>query len=204
MRRVIEFFVKYGIMSNIVIAMTIIVGSFALFKTKKAFFPERESRNITISVAYLGASPEEMEDGVTQRVEEAIRNIDGIEEINSTSSENSASIFVEVLENFDRDEVFTEVKNAVDRISSFPAGAERPVLFKNKAQQTVMWMGLSGDESDLYALKDYAEDIEEDMLASGMVSQINVSGFPNLEISIEVPEETLNSYGLTFDQVSLQ
>lgn len=202
MRKVIEFFVKYGIMSNIVISLTIIVGLFALLSTKKTFFPERESRNITIQVAYLGASPEEMEEGVTQRVEEAVRNIEGVEEVNSTSSENSANISVKVLENFDKEEVFTEVKNAVDRINSFPAGAERPVIFKNKARQTVMWLGLTGDEhTDLYDLKDFAEDIEEEMLASGMVTQVNVSGFPNLEISIEVPEETLNRYGITFDQV---
>ena len=202
MRKVIEFFVKYGIMSNIVIALTLIIGFIALTSTKKAFFPERESRNISIQVSYLGASPEEMEEGITQRVEESIRNIDGVEEITSTSSENSANITVKVLENFDRDEVFTEVKNAVDRISSFPAGAERPVIFKQKSQQTVMWLGLTGDENtNLYDLKRAAENIEEDLLASGMVSQVNVSGFPNLEIAIEVPEETLNKYGFTFDQI---
>lgn len=204
MRKVIEFFVKYGIMSNIVIALTIILGAFAINNTTKNFFPERESRNISIQVAYPGASPEEMEEGITAKVEDVIRNIDGIDEINSTSSENFASISIKVLENFDREEVFTEVKNAVDRISSFPAGAERPTIFKSKARSTVMWYGLIAKDPKLtlYDLKDYAEKIEEDLLSSDTISQISISGYPDLEISIEVSEENLNRYGLTFDQVS--
>ncbi len=203
MRKAVKFFVKYGIMPNIVIAMTIIVGFFSLWQTKKTFFPERESRFLSISVAYLGASPEEMEEGVTQLIEEAIRNLEGVEEINSTSSENRASISVKVLENYDREEVYTELKNAIDQISSFPAGAERPVIYKQRNTQTVMWLGLVGDENtNLYDLKRYAEDIEDELLASGEVSQVSVMGFPNLEISIEVSEETLNKYGLTFDQVT--
>lgn len=190
-------------MPNIVIALTIIIGGFSLYQTKKTFFPERESRFLTVSVAYLGASPEEMEEGVTALIEEAIRNLEGVEEINSTSSENSARISIKVLENYDREEVYTLVKNSIDQISSFPAGAERPVIFKQRNTQTVSWLGLSGDENtDLYDLKAYAEDIEDELLATGQVSQVSIMGFPSLEISIEVPEETLNKYGLTFDQVS--
>ena len=204
MRKVIEFFVKYGIMSNIVIALTILIGGFAVFQTKKTFFPERESRFLNISVAYPGASPKEMEEGVTALIEDAIRNLEGIEEISSTSSENVASISVEVLENYDREEVYTEVKNALDQISSFPAGAERPVIFKQKNTQTVMWLGLTGDENtDLYALKEYGEIIEDELLALDTVSQVAVMGFPNLEIAIEVSEENLNKFGITFDQVAL-
>ncbi len=204
MRKVIEFFVKYGIMSNIVIALTILIGGFALWNTKKTFFPERESRYLNISVAYPGASPQEMEEGVTQLIEEAIRNLEGIEEINSTSSENRASISVEILENYDREDVYTEVKNSIDQISSFPAGAERPVIFKNRNTQTVMWIGLTGDENtNLYDLKRYAEDAEDELLASGQVSQVSVRGLPSLEIAIEVSEENLNKYGITFDQVAL-
>ncbi len=104
-------------------------------------------------------------------------------------------------DNYDIDEVYTEVKNAVDGISSFPVGAEKPIVYKQRQRSTAQWLGLTGDVS-LKTLKEYAEGIEDDLLATGTISQINVSGFPPLEISIEVSEETLRRYNLTFDQVA--
>ena len=89
MRKAIEYFVKYPILANIIIGVTLILGVVSLVTTKKSFFPTRNSRNITIQVAYPGASPEEMEEGVTLKIEQAIYNIVGIDELTSSSSENS-------------------------------------------------------------------------------------------------------------------
>lgn len=200
MKKIIEGFIKYGIYSNIVIAVTIILGIVTLVNTRKSFFPERESRDISITVAYPGASPVEVEEGITQRIEEAIENIPGIDEMRSTSSENSVSIRIETLSNFELDEVFTEVKNAVDAINSFPASAEKPIIFKVKRRSVTQWLGLNGDV-DLKTLKKYAEQIEDDLLALPNISQVVVSGFPRTEISIEIKEDQLLRYGLTFDDI---
>jgi len=194
-------FVKYKILANIVIAVTLIFGLIALSNINLAFFPESKPRNITIQVMYPGASPQEMEEGVTLKVEEAIYNIVGIDEIISTSSENMASINVVTLKGYDIDEIYTEIKNSVDRINGFPLGAERPIIFKQKPQTTAQWVGLTGDV-DLMTLKRVAEDVEDDLLASGIISQITIMGFPELEITINVSETNLARYGLTFDDVA--
>lgn len=200
MKRLIEHFVQYPILANIVIAITLLGGVMALINTKKSFFPTAKDKIINITVSYPGASPEEMEEGVTLKIEEALKSIAGIEEVNSTSSENAASISIETLDNYNIDELYTEVKNAVDGISSFPAGAEKPIIFKQRFRTTAQWLGLTGDV-DLKTMKYYAEIIEDDLLATGAVSQVNVTGFPPLEVSIEVTEETLRRYNITFDQV---
>ncbi len=202
MRAVVTFFVKYPIWANAIILIAFIGGLGAyFFNLKKSFFPEREPRNISISVSYPGASPVEMEEGVTIKIEEAIKGIEGIEEVSSVSSENSASISIRAKKDYDLEEVTVEVKNAVDRINSFPVSAEKPIVVKEKSTSGASWLSLTGDVS-LYDLKKAAEQIEDELLASGVISQVRVSGFPNLEISIEVKEQDLRRYGLTFAEVA--
>lgn len=197
----VEYFVKFPILANVIIALTLILGTVSLIKTKKSFFPLRKDRVINIQVAYPGASPQEMEEGVTLKVEEALTSIAGIDEITSTSSENSASIRVEIIESFDIDEVYTEVKNAVDGINSFPVSAEKPIIFKQRQRSTAQWLALSGDV-DLKTLDVFSEEIKDDLMASGVISQVNIAGLNSLEISIEVSEQNLTRYGITFDQVA--
>jgi multidrug efflux pump subunit AcrB len=201
MRKIIAYFVKYPIIANIVIAVTLIAGIAALLNTKKSFFPELNETNIAIRVSYPGASPQEMEEGVTLKIEQAIKTISGIDEITSTSSENSARINILTLTNYDIDEIFTEVKNAVDGINGFPVSAERPVMYKVKPTIPAAWLSVTGDVS-LFTLKEKAELIENDLLASGVISKVVLMGFPPREISIEVPEDNLLRYGLTFDEVA--
>lgn len=197
----IEYFVKYPILANIIIALTLLAGVASLLSTKKSFFPTRKDKNIIIQVAYPGASPEEMEEGVTLKVEEALTSIAGIDEIFSTSSENSANITIVTLESYDIDEVYTDVKNAVDGINSFPVSAEKPIIYKQRQQSVAQWLGLTGDV-DLAVLERYAKEIKDDLLASGVVSQVNINGVPPREITIEVSEQDLARYGITFDEVA--
>ena len=201
MKKIITPFVKYPFYANIIIAFIILIGGFSLLSMKKSFFPESKSRYINITVAYPGASPKEMEEGITTRIEEALRGIVGIKEMNSTSSENFASVTIETTGEFDLDETLMEVKNAVDGISSFPTAAEKPIVFKRRSRTQAAYMGLSGDV-DLLTLKKYAQEIEEDFLASGIISKITLNGYPDLEISVEVTEEDLLRYNLTFDIIA--
>lgn len=202
MRAVVTFFVKYPIWANALIIVCLMGGGASYYwNLKKSFFPERNPRNISVSVNYPGASPVEMEEGVTIKVEEAIKGIEGIEEVTSVSSENSASISIRSKEGYDLEEVTVEVKNAVDRINSFPVAAEKPIVFKQKSTSMASFLALRGDVS-LKDLKKAAEQIEDDFLKSGVISQMRLSGFPNLEISIEVKEQDLRRYGVSFDEVS--
>jgi len=201
MKKLITLFIRYPFYANLIIAVFIIAGGYSFINMKKAYFPERESRYLTISISYPGASPKEMEEGLTTRIEEAIRGIVGIKEINSTSSENSARVRIETTGEYDIDETLTEVKNAVDAISALPVNAEKPVIYKQRSRSTAMRLALSGDV-DILTLKQYADQIENDFLSSGIVTQVAISGYPAIEISVESTEQDLLRYNLTFDEIS--
>ncbi|NPA36720.1 MAG: efflux RND transporter permease subunit [Chlorobi bacterium] len=201
MRKIIETFVKYPFYANLIVIVVLGAGIASFLSMKKSFLPERKSRFITVSVAYPGASPKEMEEGITVRVEEAIRGIPGIKEINSTSSENISRVQIETTGEYDIDLTLQEVKNAIDGITSMPTGAERPIVFKQRSITPALRLGLSGS-ADLMTLKEMAYHIEDDFLSSGLISQIKLTGFPATEISIEVSEENLLRYGLTLNDVS--
>jgi len=200
MKKIVELFVKFPFYANLILLFLIVVGSISFLSMKKSFFPERESHMITVRVAYPGASPVEMEEGVTSRIEEAVRAIPGIYEINSVSAENSASIRIEIQPGYDIDEALIEVKNAVDGVSALPTAAERPIVAKTRTTSPAARLLVTGDV-DLMTLKSYAQQVEEDFLGSGIMSQVTISGFPSLEISVEAEEEDLLRYGLTFNDL---
>ncbi|MEQ8324894.1 MAG: efflux RND transporter permease subunit [Vicingaceae bacterium] len=204
MNKVIDFFIRQPIWANALIFLTIIFGAFSLFNMSSSFFPELEPTRITISVFYPGASPEEMEEGITVKIEESLKGIAGIEETYSTSSENTASVVIKTYQDEDLDEVTTEVKNAIDGISSFPDGAERPIVVAQKTNgmaANVAFVSISGDV-DRFKLKAAAEAVEDDLLNSGKISQVKIIGYPVTEFSIEVREDELLRYNLTFDEVA--
>ena len=205
MRKIIETFVKYPVYANLIIAFVILAGGYSFLSMNKSFFPETESRMISISVFYPGASPVEMEEGITTRVEEAVRGIIGIKEITSTTVENRSTVSIETTGEYPIDEVLIEVKNSVDGISSLPSGAERPIVAKQRSRAMALTMDLiavEGVNVDLMTMKGYAQGIEEDFFSSGVMSQISLSGFPQPEISVEVKEEELLRYNITFDDIS--
>ncbi len=200
MKKLVELFVRFPFYANLILLFLIIVGGISLFSMKKSFFPERESHYLRVSVSYPGASPVEMEEGVTSRIEEAVRAIPGIYEINSVSSENSSRVTIEIQPNYDVDEALVEIKNAVDGISALPTAAERPIVSKTRTTSPAARLQVTGDV-DLLTLKSYAQQIEEEFLASGHMSQVRISGFPALEISVEANEQDLLRYGFTFSDI---
>ena len=201
MRSLITFFVKNHIWSWVIVLFVFVGGIFAFFGLKKSYFPERRVDTISISVAFPGASPEEVEEGITLKVEDALKGIPGVEEVTSSSRENSASVTVKILKGYDDEEVLSEVKNAVDQINSYPEQAEKPKVFKQKPIDKAIYISLYGDV-DLMELKKVAEQVEDDFLASGFMSQISIAGYPELEFSIEIKEEELLRYGILFDEIA--
>ncbi len=205
MRKIIEKFVEYPVYANIIIAIFVMAGVYSMTNMKKAFFPETESRYLTVSVFYPGASPVEMEEGVTSRIEEAVRGLIGIKEITSTSVENLARVSIETTGEYSINEVLQEVKNAVDGISSLPSAAERPIVSKQRSRAGAIRLEMvprdGHEDMDLMTLKEHAQRVEEDFFNSGVMSQISISGYPSPEISVEIKEEDLLRYNLTFNQI---
>ena len=156
---------------------------------------------------YPGASPEEIEQGITTRVEESLNGIEGIEEITSSSSENISQITVKTYAGFNIDEILQEIKNSVDAIYSFPEGVEKPTIQKQKSRgmggmgNTVGFYALNGPDN-LWSLKEKSDQIEKDLLSDDNISQLEVIGYSPIIISVELNENELLRHNLNFDIVS--
>ncbi len=201
MRKIINFFIKYNVWTNVLLFSTIGFGILFFSNLKYSFFPEISTDLVTIQVVFPGSSPEEVEEGVVLKIEENIDGIEGIERVTSVSRENFGSINVEILKGYDVDKVLIDIKNAVDRINSFPVGIEKPVIFEQKFRTRALSVALYGS-TDLYNLKYIAENFRDRLLAEPEISQVNISGIPNLEFSIELSEKKMRKYNLTFSEVS--
>jgi multidrug efflux pump subunit AcrB len=202
MRSIVNYFLKNPVAGNLLMIFLFIVGIIGMLSMKSTFFPETPSRNIVIQSIFPGSSPEEMEEGVITKIEEALVGVTGVERTTSVSSENSGTVTIEVLKGYDTDLILQDVKNAVDRIPTFPVSMEPLVIFKQEFLGRSFAFALSGDV-ELITLKDYARDVKDDLLAKDGISKIQLSGFPEEEIEISVREKDLRSNDLTFDQVAL-
>ncbi len=207
MRNLIGFFIKYPIWTNAFIVIISLFGLWSLMNMKSSFFPELDPMRIQISVMYPGASPQEMEEGVAIKIEQAVKGLKDIEHVSTTSSENICTISIEAYQNADMDELLSDVENAINSINSFPQGAEKPVIKRLKTggmASTVMVIGISLENQDLSLmdLRNKAQEIENELLNSKTVTQIRKDVFPEVELVVEVRESDLLRYGITFDEIS--
>ncbi len=202
MRNLIAFFIKYPVATNVLILGFFVFGYLGLGNLKSSFFPLVPSEIINIQIAYFGAAPNEIEEGIVLKIEDNLKGLVGIERVTSISSENAATITVDILKGFDIDAVLADVKNAVDRVPNFPSGMEPPVVSKVENIQQAIAFTLSGKDMDLKTLKTIARQVEDDVRAIPGISQITLSGFPNEEIEIAVKDQELKAYNLNFNQVA--
>jgi multidrug efflux pump subunit AcrB len=202
MKKIITYFIKYPVAVNVMILAFIAFGLIGAFSMKSSFFPLVDSQLITINLTYPGASPSEIEEGVVLKIEDNLKGIVGVERVTSVSRENSASVRVEVEKGKNIDVVLSDVKNAVDRVPSFPTGMEPPVIAKVESIRPTMSFTVSGKGLSLKALKDYARTVENELRNIEGLSQVTLSGFPEEEIAISVKESKLRAYNLSFTEVA--
>ncbi len=202
MRKIISYFIKFPVAVNVVIIAFIVFGAAGVLHMKSSFFPLVDSQLIQINLVYPGASPIEMEEGVVLKIEDNLKGIVGVERVTSVSRENSATIRVEVEKGKNVDIVLTDVKNAVDRVPSFPIGMEPPVIAKVESIRPTISFSVSGQNVSLKSLKQYARNIENDIRGIEGISQIVISGFPEEEIEIAVRENDLRAFNLSFTEVA--
>ena len=202
MKNLLAYFIKYPIAGWIMVIGFLLFGYFGFTTLTSSFFPLSESRIITINLAYPGASPQEMEEGIVLKIEENLKGIEGIDRVTSKSYENSAAVTIETYKGYDTDIILAEVKNAVDKVPSFPSGMEPPVIAKQEATRQTITFAVSGNGIPLKVLKQKAQIIEKELLRMEGISQVSISGFPDEEIEIAVTEANLRAYGLSFQQVA--
>ncbi|MGY8888149.1 MAG: efflux RND transporter permease subunit, partial [Flavobacteriales bacterium] len=201
MRQVIKFFVQHHIVGDLLMFAILVSGFVGMSSLRSNFFPEVDSKIVVIQVVYPGSSPEEIEKGIVAKIEENLQGVANIDLVTSTCIENAGSIVVEVKQSNKTDQALQDVKNAVDRIASFPVGMEPPIIFKQDPENVAIILAVSGVE-DLYLLKKTARKIEEDLRSSNNISQILLSGFPEEEIEISVRDDRLSELGITVAQVA--
>lgn len=202
MKKIIAYFIKYPVAVNVLMAAIIIFGVLGVFKMKSSFFPLNDSKIINISITYPGASPLEIEEGVVLKIEDNLKGVIGIDRVTSVSNENSGRITVEIEKGQDIDLMLQEVKNAVDRVPSYPTGMEPLVVNKQESVRPTISFALSGKDIPLKTLKQISREIENDLRGIEGISQVAVSGFPAEEIEIAVREKDLLAYNLSFTQVA--
>ena len=202
MRKLIEYFIRYHVAVNVFLIAFFVFGVIGAFSLKSSFFPLTESKIINVAITYPGASPQEIEEGIVLQIEDNLKGLKGIDRVTSVSRENSGTITVEIEKGESLDFILLEVKNAVDRVPSFPTGMEPLVVSKQEAVRETISFALSGKDIPLVTLKQLARQVETDLRAIDGISQISISGFPDEEIEIAVNELDLLAYNLTFNDVA--
>jgi multidrug efflux pump subunit AcrB len=201
MKQIIGAFARNTVFANIILATVVVVGSMSAYFMVKESFPPMERDRVSISMAYPGADPEEVEEGISRKIEEAVEGIEGIKEYSTESSENFARASVEVKKGYDTGEVLEDIKTKINAIATFPKDAEKPVVKEAVRKSTVLTLYLASDMEER-RLKEWGRKITDRIKGLENVSQVTLSGTRSYEIAIEVSEERLLQYNLTFDDVA--
>ncbi len=198
----IAWFAKNDVAANILLVMVMLAGFYVMStQVPVEMFPQSESRRVNVSMTLPGASPQEVEEGITIKVEEAIQDLEGIRQINSQSREGGASVTVEVLEGYDVREMLDEIKIRVDGVSNFPIDAENLQIQVPQWRQDAIGVVLYGDY-DTLTLRRLAENLRDELAALPDVTQAELDNTLPFEMSIEIPELVLRQYDLTLEQVA--
>lgn len=197
----IAWMVKNPVAANLLMILCLVGGFIGFTQVKQEVFPELTADFVTVRVTYPGGTPEEMEQSVCLVTEEAVRSIEGVDEVTSVAREGSAAVSAELIKGVDRVKVYQDIKSEIDRITTYPEGAERPVVSLSARRREAMTLVIYGDASDM-TLRNLAEQVRTRLLQDENITQVDLSGTRDLEISVEVPQENLRHYGLTHQSLA--
>jgi multidrug efflux pump subunit AcrB len=198
---IIAWMVGNRVTPNLIMIFLMVGGLFMTTRIKKEVFPEFETDTVSVSVSLPGGSPEEVEQGVVLVAEEAIRGIEGVKEVTATAREGSGSVQAEMLIGADRTQVYQDIKQAIDRITTFPEQSERPNVTLNSRRNDVVDLEIYGGVSER-VLREVVESIRDRLLQSPGISQVDIDDSRAPELAVEIPEATLRRYGLSLEEVA--
>ncbi len=201
MKKLVKFFIENQLLVYLGLIVVVIFGYTLGSKMNTSFFPAEKEKFIIIEAVYPGASPQEIEEGITLKIEDNLKGVSGLDRVTSVSYENRARITVEIMLRSNIDVVLQDVKNAVDQISNFPEGMERIVTYKQEIINFTNKLAVVGDVS-LATLEEVATRVEDELRAMPGISKLSVSGYPDPEIEVAVRENKLRAYGLTFADIA--
>ncbi len=197
----ISWMVHNRVTPNLLMIFLVLGGLFMTTRIKQEVFPEFDLDIVTVSVTYSGASPEEVEQGIILVVEEAIRSIDGVKELTATATEGKGTVSAELEEDADQQKIYQEIKQEIDRITTFPEDADEPEVSLVTHLREVLDINLYGDVTEM-ALRETADQVRDRLLQNAQITQVDLSGIRDYEILVEVPQERLRTYGLTLAEIA--
>ncbi|MCH2056246.1 MAG: efflux RND transporter permease subunit [Thalassotalea sp.] len=198
---IIAWFTRNSVAANLLMVFILVAGMFSFQGLNKKMFPEFNPNSIQVLVPHLGAAPEEVEQSVILKVEEAIENIEGIKRVTSSAQEGIGIVTIELQSGYSMSEKLDEVQMQVDAITTFPAQTEKPIITKQEFKGQVLWLSVSGS-MERRTRQVMAQEIRDEIMTLPSVNSVQVVGSRDYEISIEVSEERLQQFDLTFDQVT--
>jgi multidrug efflux pump subunit AcrB len=198
---IIAWFANNPVAANLLMVLIFVVGGYSALNIQRTIQPELEPNIITINMAYPGAAPQEVEQGLVLKIEEALKDIEAIKKVESTASESMASVVVTTYEDYEVLEVMDEVKSAVDGINSFPGDAEKPVIKQLNIRDHAVNLQIYGN-LDEATMKAFTEDVKNELLQDPDIAYATIFGARDFEITVEVPEDQLHKYNLTLEKVA--
>ena len=197
----IEWFARNPVAANILMFTIVVAGLTSAFSSVPVeTFPSLERDIVTVSTAFRGSTPRTVEEGLTLRIEEAIADIEGIEEISSRSSEGNSTVTAEVADGYDTRNILDDVKVRVDALNTLPQDAEKPVVSINVRNPTVIYVAISGDVGTK-TLRETANRFREDLLTKDQISNVQLQGVANYQMNIEVSPLTLDKFNLSLADI---
>lgn len=199
---VLAWFASNSVAANLLMVLILCAGVWSAFTIKKRTFPEFEINSISISVAYPGASPVDVEQGITIKVEEAVSSIAGIEKTSSTAREGISTTTLQMTSGFDIEKVLDKVEIAINAIRGLPVNSERPQVVRNEFVSNVLWLSIFGENIDDFQLADVAKQVQDELRALPEINQVVIVGNSERIMAIEVSENRLREYQLSFNELA--
>ena len=200
MRRLINAAVHNPVAANLLMIVIIVVGGMSVYNLRRETFPQISFDIISVRTVFPGATPEEIEESVVVKIEEAIQGVEGIQDIFSQSRESSGVVLARLKPGVDNRRALEDIQSQVEKVDTFPEDAEPPIYEELSERRKVINIAIYGEQPER-TLKEVATRVRDDLLASEFISQIRLVGTRDYEISIEVSEESLRRHGLTFEEI---
>ena len=197
----ISWWVRNAVAANLLMVFIIVSGLIAWTTIEKEVQPIVKLPLIQVSLTWPGASPKEIEQQVVQRVEAAVKNIDNLRRYNSDSREGFGSVRLEAQPRVDLTQFKEDVRDALDGITSFPRDLEPPRIRTIEWKETIHYLTIRGDIGER-ALGRLAEELRDELISLSHVSDVDIGGTREEEVTIEVSEEALQRYQLSFDELA--
>ena len=198
---VIAYMAGNSIAANLLMVLLIGGGIFTIFTIQKEVFPQFQLDLIEVDVVYPGSTPEEVEQGILQPVEEAVRGIQGIKEIVSTAREGYGNVSIELVSGTERMKAFQDIDQAVNRIRTFPDNIEQPEVTLQARQRDVMEISIYGDVG-IWTLRKLGEQLRNRLLSKPQITQVELNNVPDYETRVEISRNDLRKYQLTLGEVA--